>query len=405
MKVCIFAKGLPVHIKGGMERHVEDLAKGLIERGHEVTIITTKHPKGIEKEEKDNLRIYYVGDKPLKYTKTFFEESVKLFKKLDIKEKFDLVHSQSGAGAFYALKCKNHPLVVTFHGTALNEAKSLWSEGGTRKLIAGYIFIKDFINYYIFNHKLFFERVNRIIAVSNELKEDIKKQYKVPEEKLVVIPNGVNINKFKPMNVEDLREKWNLSDEKVIVSVGAISKQKGFHLLVKVLPEILKEYSVKLFIIGSGKYLQKLKIMAEKLNVYDSIIFAGKVPEGDLIKYYNLADFFAFPTLRWEGLPYVVIEAMACGKPVVASGIGGIPTAVEHEKDGFLIKPNDLKDLKDKIIMLLEDEKLAKRLGKNARKKVVEKFSLDRMVEDTIKVYEEVVSNGRRIQQNLGKEN
>jgi len=394
MNICMFAKGLPVHVKGGMEIHVKELAEGLVKRSHKVTIITTRHPKGIEKEETENLKIYYVGDKPLKYTtKRYSEESVKLFLKLNKKENFDLIHSQSGAGVWYALKCeKIVPLIITFHGITLNEAKSLWNTGLIGRGKGLYILIRDFINYHLSNHKLFFERADRIIAVSNELAKDIKRQYKVPEEKLVVIPNGIDVSKFKPMLAEDLREKLGLTDEKVIVSVGAISRQKGFHLLLKTLPDILKEYkNARLIIVGGGLYLQKLKDMAVKLGVKNHVIFTGRVPDEELPKYYNLADIFAFPTLRVEGLPLVIPEAMACEKPVVASRIGGIPTVIEDGKDGFLIKPNDLKDLRDKILMLLEDEKLAKRVGKTARRKVVRRFSVDRMVNDTIKVYEEVL--------------
>jgi len=400
MKICMFAKGLPVHIKGGMEIYVEELAKGLVKRGHEVTIITTKHPEGRKKEEEEgNLRIYYVGDKPLKYTRTFFKESIKLFKNLNEKNKFDIVHSQSGAGVWYALKCeKIAPLIITFQGTALNEAKSLRNTGLIGWGKGMYILVKDFINYHVFNHKLFFERADKIIAVSNELAEDIKRQYKVPEEKLVVIPNGIDVSKFKSMLVDNLREKLGLADEKVIVSVGAISKQKGFHLLLKILPDILKEYkNVRLIIVGTGPYLQKLKDMAAKLGIENHVIFAGKVSHEELPKYYNLADIFAFPTLRMEGLPLVVPEAMACEKPVIASRIGGIPTVIENNVDGILIEPGNLKELKERIMEVLRDEELAKKLGKNARKKVVEKFSLDRMVEDTIKVYEEVLEKYENI--------
>ena len=82
---------------------------------------------------------------------------------------------------------------------------------------------------------------------------------------------------------------------------------------------------------------------------------------------------------------------MACEKPVIASRIGGIPTVIENNVDGILIKPGNLKELKERIMQVLRDEELAKKLGKNARKKVVKKFSLDRMVEDTIRVYEEVL--------------
>ena len=388
VNICMFAKGLPVHVTGGMEIHVQELVEGLVKRGHKVTIITTKHPKGIEKED---LKIYYVGDKPLKYTKRFYKESAGLFEKLNKKEEFDIVHSQSTSGFGFAKFCKERvPLVVTLHGTIRNEIKSALNTKSIKGfVIASYLSLKWLPSSI---DKTTLNKSDKIIAVSNELKEDIKKQYKVPEEKLVVIPNGIDIDKFKPMPVEDLREKWDLTDEKVILSVGAINKQKGFHLLLKILPDILKENkNVKLVIVGTGPYLQELKVMAKKLDILNNVVFAGRVSEEDLPKYYNLADVCVFPTLRMEGLPLVVPEAMACEKPVIASRIGGVPTVIENNKDGILIEPDNLKELKAKFLEVLSDEELSKKLSKNARKKVVERFSLDRMVEDTIRVYEEVL--------------
>jgi len=384
-----------VHIRGGMERHIEELVDGLIKRGHEVTIITTKHPKGLKREEKDSLRIFYVGDKPMKYTENFYYESAKLFEKLDKEEKFDIIHSQSSAGAgvvkYASLK---QPIIVTLHGTIFNEIKSaLNSKSLKGYALAFYLFIRMLMDK---SDKLLLNKANKIITVSYQLCNDVKRQYNISEEKLITIPNGIDINKFKPINVDDLREKLKLDlNEKIILSLGKIVKQKGYHLLLKILPDILRNYNVKLVIVGTGSYLPDLKKMAVKLGIKDRVIFTGKVSDNDLPKYYNLADIFAFPTLRIEGLPLVVMEAMACKVPVVASRIGGIPTVIENEKDGLLIRPNDLEDLKDKILMLLEDEKFAKRIGKNARNKIIKKFSLDKMVDDTIKVYEEVMSNGR----------
>ena len=92
-----------------------------------------------------------------------------------------------------------------------------------------------------------------------------------------------------------------------------------------------------------------------------------------------------------EGLPYVIPEAMSCGKPVIASRIGGIPTIIEDGKDGILIEPGSLKELKETIIEVLDDEELSRQLGENAREKIVERYSLDRMVDDTIRVYESVL--------------
>ena len=260
-----------------------------------------------------------------------------------------------------------------------------------RSSLKSFLTIPTTLKIYLLDEPIIYKKADRIIAVSNELKEDIKKQCKIPEEKLVTIPNGIDVNKFKPMNVEDLREKWKLTDEKVILSVGRIDEQKGFNFLLKILPDILKGNKVKLFVIGTGLYLEKLKKMTKKLKIEDKTIFTGRIPHENLPKYYNLAEVFIMPTMLSEGLPLVIPEAMACEKPVIASNIGGIPTVIENYKDGILIEPGNLKELKERFLEVLNDDELASKLGKNARKKVVEKFSLDRMVENTIKVYEEVL--------------
>jgi len=388
MNICMFAKGLPVHVQGGMEMHVEDLINGLVKRGHRVTVITTKHPRGIKREEDKNLKIYYVGDKPLKYTKTFFKESAELFEAISKQEGFDIVHSQSIAGAGVVRFTRTKlPIVVTLHGTILNEIKSALNNRSLKGYVrASYLLLKMLMDK---TDRLLLKRANKIIAVSHQLCDDIRQQYRIPEEKLVTIPNGVNIDRFKPLDVSDLKERLNLlSGEKILLSVGKIEKQKGHHLLLKILPDISKVHAVKTIIVGGGSYLTTLKKMTVKFGITDKVIFTGEIYHKDLPRYYNLADIFVFPTLMKESFGLVIAEAMACGKPVIASRIGGVPTVIEDGKDGFLIKPNNLRDLKEKILVLLGDEKLAKKIGKTAREKVVRRFSVDRMVNDTIKTYE-----------------
>lgn len=390
MKICMFAKYLPVHITGGMEIHIQELVNGLIKRGYKVTLITAPHPQGIEKEKKENLAIHYVKNKP-KYTREkFYRESARLFERLNKEESFDIVHSQSTLACGYARYCKKTaPLILTSHGTMLNEIKALLRRNFS---IKSFLTLPTPLKIYLLDEPIIYKKTEKIIAVSNELKEDIERQYKVPKGKLVVIPNGIDVDRFKPMEVDDLKKKYNLTDEKVILSIGRIDNQKGFHLLLKIFPDILKEYNnIKLFIVGTGPYLHDLKEMAIKLNILGKVIFTGGVSDENLLKYYNLADIFAFPTLRMEGLPLVLPEAMACEKPVIASRIGGITTVIDNNKDGILIETGNLKELKGKVLEVLGNEELARKLGKNARKKVVERFGLDRMIKDTIKIYEEVL--------------
>lgn len=398
MKICMFAKGLPVHVIGGLELHTQFLTEKLTERGHDVTVITTKHPKGLRSDNINGVKIYYVGDKSLKYTENFFKESYELFKRLNTDENFDVVHSQSTSGYGFVKYSKiEKPFVTTMHGIMKNEIASIMNEGGLKNwLVIPYLFFK-----YMTNIKkrdmCSLQASKKIISDSKELKNDLIKEYRIPEEKITIIYDGIDVNKFKPATVDDFRKKLRIEkDEKIILSSGRIVKQKGYHLIVQILPEILKEMKVRLIIVGDGDYLQHLKDLVRKRNISNNVLFTGKVSEQDLIKYYNLADVFVFPTLRVEAFGIVIAEAMSCGKPVVATKVGGIQTVVDDSENGYLIEMNNLKELKERLMMVFSNEKLAKKLGNAARKKVVENFSLEKMIDDTIKVYEEVANENRR---------
>lgn len=391
MKTCIFSKYLPIHLKGGMESHVRDLVNGLVKRGHRITIITAPHPQGIKKEEKENLTIYYLRNEPKYLREKFYRKSAQLFKELNKKEKFDIVHSQSTLGCGYAKYCKKTvPLILTSHGTALNEIKTIL-EG--KSSLKHFLTVPIWLKMYLLDDPIIFKKADKIIVVSNEIKKDIKRQYKVPEEKLVVIPNGIDTNKFKPIPKEDLKERWRLGEQKIILCVGNIRKIKGYQLLIKILPQLVERQRTKLIIVGEGVYLNNLKKLAKDLKVSADVIFTGKVPDKKLVQLYNLADVSILPSL-WHSEAFGIVnaEAMACETPVIASRIGGIPTVIDNYENGILVKPGNLEELKDKILEVINNQNLAKTLGENARRKVLEKFSLDKMVEDTIKVYRGVLT-------------
>ena len=387
MRICMFTKALPIHIVGGMEMHIESLVNGLIKKGHHVTIITGPHPQGLKNTSKNNIDIYYTKTMA-KYTRErYYRESARIFDELNQIENFDIVHSQSTLALGYIRYCqKTVPLVVTLHGTLVNEIKNLLKINKALFLLSSPFWIKS----YIFDERVILKKTDKIITVSKELCSDVKEQYTSLEGRLCVIPNGVDIDKFKPTEIDAFKSNLGLSNKKIILSIGRIEKEKGFQSIIKVFPDIIKTEDTILVILGIGSYLEQLKQLARDLNIEDYVIFAGHVNDNDLPKYYNLADLFVFPTLRLEGLPMVILEAMACGKPVIASRIGGIPTAIDHNKNGILIDPNNLYNLKNKILDVLVDERKAKTLGKMARLKAIEEFSVDRMVESTVAVYDNV---------------
>lgn len=224
----------------------------------------------------------------------------------------------------------------------------------------------------------------KIISVSEGLKREIIKYYDIPNEKVVVIPTGVNLKNFRPDKRRKLkiRQKYNISeDEIVLIFVGHEFKRKGLAHLIKALPFI----EAKLIVIGK-EYAGPYESLAKNLKVDNKIIFAGIVPRVE--DYYAASDIFVFPTM-YEAFPLVTLEAAASGLPILATKVNGTEELIQEGYNGFFIKRNP-QNIAEKICMLIEDKKLLKKMGKNARK-TAERYSWDKIAEKTMKVYEELV--------------
>ncbi len=379
---------LPVHRDvgaGGIEIYVHQLVSGLINKGHEITIITTKHPVGVTHQEFNSLNIFYAGNSPLKCNSKYYQESIEIFNKVNELNKFDIVHTQDYAGyGYYKNYNQKIPSVVTVHGTPLNMIKSIFRVRNPRSFPQ----IPNWVKYHFFVSPIIFYNSNKIISVSKELCQDIMSQYEIPKNKITTVFHGIDTELFKP-RFSKVKKELGIENEKLILFVGGLQKLKGIHLLVSILPEILTKIDAKLVIVGEGPYLNSLKKIANRLNVTDKVIFIGKISNQALPNYYNAADIVVNPSIAIESAGLVVLESLSTGKPVVASKIGGIPSAIEHLKNGILIEPGNTHELNESILELLKNKELANNLGTNARKKVMEKFSLDRMIEQTLNIYEE----------------
>lgn len=396
MKVCIFSKYIyGVHEKaGGMEINVRDLAYFLTKKGHEVTIIASHHPGGIIKEQVDKVTIFYTATtitaKPLSRIK-FFKESAELFKNINKKVKFDIIHGHSDLVYGYFRYCnKNIPVVVTTHGTTLSDFNSTLKTSFW--LFPIWVVLLPL--YYIIEKKVF-DNSQKIICVSNELQKDVIRQYNVPTKKLITIFSGIDTSRFKPIKKKEIqinKLKFIKDNDEIILSAGAITKQKGFHLLIKSFGQIAEKFpKIKLIIIGEGPYLKRLKSLTKKLALTKRVLFLGKIDNKEIHKFYNLADICVFTTLCSEGSPYVILEAMACEKPVIASRIGGIPSIIKDRENGLLIEAGNSTQLEHGIIELLKNKVLAKNLGENARLYIIKEASTRNMVQKIIRTYQEVL--------------
>jgi len=232
-----------------------------------------------------------------------------------------------------------------------------------------------------------------VVAVCELARQAEIKHARVSPDKVIIIYNAINTTAFSatnPQAVAQIRHTFGISEDTLLVgAVGRLHPQKGLTDLLAAIAQVrVHVYPIRLLLIGDGELRSELEAQARLLGLSDIVTFAGI--RMDVPEILAALDVFAFPSL-WEGLPLAVLEAMAAGLPVVATRVGGIPEAVEDGVTGLLVPPRDPEALAEAIITLLQDRERAVAMGQAGRARVEGYFSVERMVQQTEALYEELI--------------
>ncbi len=216
------------------------------------------------------------------------------------------------------------------------------------------------------------------------------------EYKSSVVPNGVDTSKFNPMiDGQIIRKKLSIN-KKILLFVGSLNsshKGKGLTKLMDALKILLADHiDVRLVVVGDGDMKSTYMDYAKSIGISDKVAFTGRASDNELPYYYAAADIFALPSVWYESFGIVLIEAMACGKPVIGSSIGGIPYVIGDA--GILVPPNDVNKLASELNSLLSNEDLARSIGSKCRDRVLENFVWDKSVDKITNIYNEVIKAG-----------
>jgi len=233
----------------------------------------------------------------------------------------------------------------------------------------------------------------KVIAISDAVREHLVNDFKVKKSRIALIHNGIDLEPSKRTFSEEqkntTRKTLGLKQGPVVGIIARLSSVKGHKFLMKAMKPVIEDIKdAQLLLIGEGHEEASLRKQAKELGISNSVIFTKSI--SDTTEALSIIDVFALPSIQ-EGLGLVLLEALSCAKPVVASDTGGIYSIVKDNTTGLLVPPKDSSGLASAILKLLKDKALAQRLAANGQRLVREKFSLEKMAKKVQDLYEEAL--------------
>ena len=360
-------------IGGGAERHIKNIISKLKDYDLEIHVISiSKEIKEDNVLKKEGVVIHQI--KAVNLPMTVAGVTIYPLRMLREVKKInpDLIHGQM-IGAPYGLVTgilsKKYPALLTVHTIIKQTSKA-------NKTFFG----KIHDTLWRLLEKWELKRIQHSIVVSPHLKEELKKD---GARNIYVIPNGIDASWF------DIPDK---SVAGRILFVGRIRAGKGIENLIQSMKLVIdKGYDAHLHVVGptdNRHYLNYLQELTKKLEITEHVTFTGGLYGGALLKEYAESSVFVLPSLD-ESNPIVLLEAMASGKPVIATNVGGIPYMIDDGKNGFLVNYGDIEGLVEKIFMLMNNKNLKYYIRENGKKTAM-KYSWEKVSEETYGVYKHI---------------
>lgn len=354
---------------GGMNVYVRQLASALGELGMKIDIFTREHSDVTNRVETigSNVRVIHinVGEPDAHLDDLYdllpdFLEQLNKFREEEGLE-YDVVHSHYWLSSWVGRELSQElaiPHVVTFHTLSLIKMQSRAGEEeqSERSVIETKVIAT----------------ADRIIAFSPHERDAMARLYAADANKITLVPCGVDLEVFRPLNQKAVRSSLGLNGEKILLYVGRVEPIKGLDLLVETAAQMDSEDGVRMIVVGADvngdREMDRVRQLAREKDLEDKIDFVGQVDHDDLPLYYNAADVCVVPSY-YESFGLVALESMACGTPVVATRVGGLSTIIHHGRTGYLKSWRCPEAFANSVEMIISSNGLQQSMGEAARKR------------------------------------
>ena len=390
LSVMMFSWEFPPRIIGGISPHVYHLSRSLARNGVKVYVVTCDFPNTPEHEIIDGVEVYridsYKNPSP-DFATWVYMMNVNMQKeaaaiigskgdRIDVLHAHDWLVADAGIGLKHVFR---KPLFATIHSTEIGRRNGIHFD--YEKMIHE---TEAWLTYEAW----------KVVCCSNYMVSHVRWAFSTPQDKLTMIPNGVNLGDYTKLEDEDLtqfRSRYALPQEKIVLFVGRLVHEKGAQVLVNAMPKILQKANAKFIIVGNGYMKDRLSDLVRNMGLGHKAIFTGFVDDQTLKKLQKCADVSVVPSL-FEPFGIVALEAMAAKSPVVVSDTGGLSEIVEHDVTGVKVYMGNPDSLAWGITRVLQDSGYANWIKTNAYKKVQEKYDWNKIAQQTKQAYETVLN-------------
>lgn len=390
-KVCRFVAEYPTAGKPsyGLQPVFVNLSEEQARMGYEVHVIARRSPGQLPRESVNGVEVHRVNSP---YNVTALDLSMRLTRG----EKDWVLHPHATSGIFLNVTHRwlPTPLVCHSHGTSRShDAPVSMGSGEVQVNRSG-----RGMAFHILRERMLWSSADRLLVVSKAVKDDVTQFYGLDPKKIRVVYNGVDSALFSPGQGGPLPPKIEgLASKRIILFVGHFGLRKGIFFVIRAMKKVKSEFpDAHLLCIGGtpawlGKndYGQMLRAEAQRNGVEECVTLLDAVKNDELVEFYRHSEIFVLPTY-YEAFPKVVVEAMACAKPVVATRTGGIPELVGEGQTGFLVPFGSPDAIAEKLVQLLGDENLRTAMGRRGRETVESQFTWHAVAERTKRVYDEL---------------
>lgn len=408
LRICLIGQKISVLSRSTDSGLLWPLARGLTERGHDVTIISTSSPLKRPEVFRDGIRAYYLNEGQPQYkTFKFSDAAHKKFTALNQEKPFHLVHSMDNSGFKIGRHKKNLSVSVAYdvEATRMAELFSILSQSKSSSasfLRTTFRLIIKFLTDYFTVDRSLLDSADGIFVTTPQQRMILERYYMYPDFHTYTVPYGINLGDLTPkVESENFKSKLNIPENAQIVLANSdfVSTHEVKPLLKAFEKVVLKKPQTYLLLLGSGPQWKNVEYEMLSLALGSRVIMPGEVVAEEMLECILASPIYIDLSSRSTGLEPSLIEAMAQKKVVIGSELSPISEVIEDGIDGFLVRPADVETLSLLLDSIMSGGINREKIGENARQKVIEAFNRNRMIDSLINAYRQILSNSKKFKQ------